>query len=109
MKKSIRLFPLIVGIVCVIAVTMVINNHLARNIVHLKDLSRETRMEQIELESEKSGLEQEINRKDQDSYIISVARHDYGYLLPGEIRFEVTNINDLYAVHEVIVSGEDGQ
>ena len=107
MKKRIPLFPVIVLITCIIAVTMVINRRLDSSIVELRSLAADTRLEQIDLESEKSGLEQEINRKDQDSYIIQIARREYGYMLPGEIRFEVTNIDDLYAVHEVIVSEEE--
>ena len=107
MKKRIPLFPVIVLITCIIAVTMVINRQLDSSIVELRDLAADVRLEQIDLESEKSGLEQEINRKDQDSYIIQIARREYGYMLPGEIRFQVTNIDDLYAVHEVIVSGEE--
>ena len=107
MNRRIKLFPVIVLFACVIAVTAVINQHLNGRIADLKELSSKTRMEQIDLESEKSALEQEINRKDQDSYIIQIARHEYGYLMPGEIRFHVTNIDDLYAVHEVIVTGEE--
>ena len=106
MKKNIRVFPVIVLVTCIIAVTMVINQHLNRSLVELRTLSGQVRMEQIDLESEKSSLEQEIYRKDQDSYIIQIARHEYGYLLPGEIRFQVTNIGDLYTVHEVIVTGD---
>ncbi len=102
MNRRISLFPFLVLVLCVMAVTAVLTHHLDSRMSVLSEEARVVRLEQIALEGEASALEQELSRKDQNSYIIQVARSQYGYLMPGELRFHVTNINDLYATHEVI-------
>ncbi len=103
MKKKIRIFDLTVAIALILAVTLVLNNHLSSRYAALEAERKALRLEQIELESIKSSLQSELNRSDSDAYIMQVAREDYGYLMPGEILFKVSNIDDLYAVHEVSV------
>ena len=51
-------------------------------------------------------MRQELALKDTDSYIMEKARTLYGYLMPGEIRFEVSNPDSLYDTPEAIVVGE---
>lgn len=103
LPKRIRLFPLAVATFTIIAVTLVCMNNLKDDIVYLEDLAQKTRLEQIALEAEKSALQQEISIKDTDAYIMSTARELYGYLMPGEIRFQVTNIDDLYTEPEATI------
>ena len=103
LPKRIRLFPLVVAAFTIIAVTLVCLNNLNDDIVYLEDMTRKTRLEQIALEAEKSALQQELSIKDTDAYIMSTARSLYGYLMPGEIRFQVTNIDDLYTEPEATV------
>lgn len=103
LPARIRFFPFLVAALTLIAVTLVCLNNLDEDIVYLEDLERKTRLEQIALENEKSALQQEISIKDTDAYIMSTARSLYGYLMPGEIRFQVTNISDLYTEPEATV------
>lgn len=107
MKKRFRLFDLCIAVILIIAVSLLLNNHLNARQAALEAERQSLRLEQIALESVKSSLQSELNRKDTDSYIIQVAREEYFYLMPGEILFKVSNIDDLYAVHEVSV--EDAQ
>ena len=97
LPKRIRLFPLAVLTFTIIAVTLVCMNNLSDDIDYLEDLEKKTRLEQIALEAEKGALQQELSIKDTDAYIMTTARELYGYLMPGEIRFQVTNIDDLYS------------
>ena len=103
LPRRIRLFPLAVAALTIIAVTLVCLRNLDDDIVYLEDVARKTRLEQIALENEKSALQQELAVKDTDAYIMNTARSLYGYLMPGEIRFQVTNIDDLYATPEATI------
>ncbi len=101
MKKKFRVFDLVVVIVLILAVTLVLNNHFNAQYAALEAEHKALRMEQIQLEAIKSSLQGELNRSETDAYIMQVAREDYGYLMPGEILFKVSNIDSLYAAHEV--------
>ena len=101
MKKKFRVFDLAVAIVLILAVTLVLNNHFNARYAALEAEHKALRMEQIQLDSIKSSLQAELHRSETDAYIMQVAREDYGYLMPGEILFKVSNIDSLYATHEV--------
>ncbi len=101
MKKKFRVFDLAIAIVLILAVTLVLNNHFNARYAALEAEHKALRMEQIQLDSIKSSLQAELHRSETDAYIMQVAREDYGYLMPGEILFKVSNIDSLYATHEV--------
>lgn len=64
---------------------------LDRDIDQLKDTAQQTRLRELDAEKQKGDMLQEINNQDSDAYIRENARLQYGYLMPGEIRFEVSN------------------
>ena len=105
MKKRFRLFDLSVAVAAIVAITLVLNNHFNARLAALEAEHKALRMEQIQLDSIKSSLQGELHRSDTDAYIMQVAREDYGYLMPGEILFRVSNIDSLYATHEVTLEG----
>lgn len=102
-KKHRRLkpFPLFVFTLMVIAITALSASHIRGNISYYEDELLKKKMEQIELEARISSLEREISMADDDSYIIDVARTRYGYLMPGEVCFKVTNISSVMDNPEV--------
>ena len=57
---------------------------------------------QLDLQQEWNEKDQELRQKDSPEYLAKVAREN-GYLLPGEIRFVVTNLDEL------IENGGDAQ
>lgn len=61
----------------------------------LEARARQTRLRELDAEKKKGDMLQEINNQDTDTYIMENARNLYGYLMPGEIRFEVTNTDAL--------------
>ena len=101
MPKRITLsYVLVIAFVITAAGLMAINR-LDQDIVVLENTARETRLEQLALETENGNMKQEIAIKDTDSYIRKMARKDNKYLMPGEIRFVVVNPEALYAPGEM--------
>lgn len=103
MRKRIKLFPVLVAAFVIAACGMITINRLDSDITVLQDIAKETRLRQLSVEKEKSDLMQEIKNKDTDAYIMEKARTLYGYLMPGEIRFMITNPEALYETPEAIV------
>ena len=112
MRKRIKLFYVAVAAFVIIAGGMITLNRLNDDIQVLEDTARETRLELLRVNTEKSDLQQELAIKDTDQYIREKARTLYGYLMPGEIRFVVVNPEALYddvqAVPQVAVAEEGG-
>ena len=106
MRRRMKLFPMLVAVFVMIACTIITLNRLDTDIAALEDVAQETKLRQLALESEQSAMRQELALKDTDSYIMEKARTLYGYLMPGEIRFEVSNPDSLYDTPEAIVVGE---
>ncbi|MDY3279479.1 MAG: septum formation initiator family protein [Eubacteriales bacterium] len=106
MRRRMKLFPMLVAAFVMIACTIITLNRLDTDIAALEDVAQETKLRQLALESEQSAMRQELALKDTDSYIMEKARTLYGYLMPGEIRFEVSNPDSLYDTPEAIVVGE---
>lgn len=96
MRSRLKLFPVLVAAFVIAACGMIAMNRLDGDIAVLQDVAKETRIRQLQVEAQKSEMIQEINNMDSDSYIIEKARSLYGYLMPGEIRFVVTNPESLY-------------
>lgn len=106
MRRRMKLFPVLVAAFVIAASGLLILNRLDGDIAVLQDVAKESRLRQLSAEATKSEMIQEINRKDTDSYIIEKARSLYGYLMPGEIRFVVTNPESLYDTPEATVLEE---
>ena len=106
MRRRMKPFPMLVAVFVMIACTIITLNRLDTDIAALEDVAQETKLRQLALESEQSAMRQELALKDTDSYIMEKARTLYGYLMPGEIRFEVSNPDSLYDTPEAIVVGE---
>lgn len=106
MRSRLKLFPVLVAAFVIAACGMIAMNRLDGDIAVLQDVAKETRIRQLQLDAQKSDMIQEINNMDSDSYIIEKARSLYGYLMPGEIRFVVTNPESLYDTPEALVVEE---
>lgn len=96
MRRRVKLFPVLVAAFVIAACGMIAINQLSDDIAVLQDTAKETRLRQISVEAKQSELRAEIAIQDTDAYIIDMARSQYGYLMPGEIRFVVTNPDSLY-------------
>lgn len=112
MRKKIKLFYVLVAAFVIVAGGMITLNRLNGDIVILQYTAEKTRVRQMAAQAQQSDINKELAVKDTDSYIREKARSLYGYLMPGEIRFEVINPEALYdanAVPEVAVEEEAGE
>ena len=101
LQKGLTPLALIVVCVVLVAVTFIVLGGVNQSIDTLEREQKQLRLEQVALEAERSAYENELSRVETDAYVIRVAREKYGYIMPGEIRFHISNIDDLYGVHEV--------
>ena len=107
MRKRMKLFNLIVIAFMIVAGGLVTLNQLERDITVLQDVAREIRLREIKVTSVNGELNKEIGKKDDEAYIIELARTQYGYLMPGEIRFKVVNPEALGTVPEARIVEEN--
>ena len=91
-----KLITLIVLAFIILSTGLIAARQYSSDIDRLNALKYQVRMEQIEAEKRKSALQAELSESETDEYIIRTARELYGYLMPGEIRFVVTNTDALY-------------
>ena len=101
MRRRIRLFYVLVAAFVITAGGLMALNRLDQDISALRDTARETRLRQLAVETQKSDMQRELAIKDTDAYIREMARIQKSYLMPGEIRFVVTNPQALYGTDEV--------
>ena len=101
MRKRVRLLYVIVIAFVIVAGGLMTLNRLDQEIAVLEDTARETRLNQLLLETENGNMKQEIAQMDTDSYIRKMARKDNRFLLPGETLFVVVNPEALYAPGEM--------
>ena len=105
MSSRIRLFPVLVILFVIVACGLISLQKLDGNISVMEDQVKKAEILLRDKQAEESRLIAEINEKDSNAYIIDHARA-MGYLMPGEIRFVVTNPEVLYDVPEAVVVSE---
>lgn len=87
-------------LVCILLFILIgyffVSNKINTRLVALIRQESEYRTRILELEKEKKDLEESILLSQTDAFIENEARTKYGYLKPGEIRFEILNPDALY-------------
>ncbi len=94
--KRMKLITVVVLAFIIVATGLIAGRQYTQDIERLNDLKYQVRLDQIEAERRKSAYQAELSESESDEYIIRTARELYGYLMPGEIRFIVTNTDALY-------------
>ena len=92
----VKITTLLIVLFAVAAVGLLVVNRQKGDIALLNETARDLRSQKVEVESERSALQYELSIADSEDYIAEKARTLYGYLLPGEIRFKVVNLDALY-------------
>lgn len=105
----VKVTSLLIILFAITAVGILVINRQKSDIALLENSAKETRARQVEVEGERSDLQYELSISDSDDYIAEKARTLYGYLLPGEIRFKVTNPEALYGEEPTAQIVEEGQ
>jgi cell division protein FtsB len=105
--QRISLFPIIVVVFMIIAVGKLLTDKLNRDILYLEIKVSNAEERQASLANQTAALENELSVSQTDEYIVDQARRLYGYLMPGEIRFKVSNPEALYGAEVTIL--EEGK
>lgn len=95
MRRRIRLLYVVAAAFVIAASGLMVINRLDRDIAVMRDINTETRLAQVAASSQQSDYQQELAVKEDPNYIRTKAR-EYGYLMPGEMRFVVVNPEVLY-------------
>ena len=101
MRKRIKLLYVAVIAFVIIAGGLLTLNRLNADIVVLEDIAREDRLKLLQVNQEKSDLQQKIARRSDPDYLREIARKN-GYLKRGEIKFVVVNPEALYDDYQAV-------
>lgn len=108
MRKRMRLFNVLVIAFVIIAAGLITLNRLEQDITVLQDNAREARQQEVDAITLNGKLSLEASRKDDKEYVVDIARSQYDYLMPGEIRFEVIN-PEVLGIEEELKEAEEMQ
>lgn len=76
-------------------------NTLDKSLEELQVMSDETALRLADLQGEQSELRSTLEQVDTEAFIENQARTMYGYMMPDEIRFVITNPEALYGDEEM--------
>jgi len=90
----------VVAVIAVCFVLIALSSMISRRIddrikekeLLLSETRYKTEMQQVHLQK----LKDQLQRAESDAYIANIARTEYGYIAPGEIRFVITNPSVLW-------------
>ena len=106
MRNRWKVFTVMALLFVIVAGGLIVLRSYDEDITVLEDTVKEREIALRRVQNEQSTLESEIRSKDTNGYIIEKAR-SMGYLMPGEIRFVVTNPEVLYDVPSAEVEVEE--
>ena len=96
MRRKVRLLFVMAAAFVIVAGGIMMLQRLDQDIDVLEGMKQQAQLREREAEKEMGDLQREIRNKDTDAYIMENARNRLGYLMPGEIRFEVANPDALH-------------
>ena len=96
MRRKVRLLFVMAAAFVIVAGGIIMLQKLDQDIDVLEGMKQQAHLQEREAEKKMGDMQREIKNKDTDTYIMENARNRYGYLMPGEIRFEVANTDALH-------------
>lgn len=97
MRKKVPLIPTLAIIACLV-LAFVWSSRITNQ--KLDELNRQydaNRMKMVELQKQKSALSEKLRLSTTDAFIENQARTLYGYMKRDELRFIITNTDELYS------------
>ena len=91
MRKRMRLLYVLVVAFVIVAVGLITISQLDGDLAFLESRAKEIQEESVKLKGLNGDLTRIINKQDDKDFIIDLARSQYDYMMPGEMRFEVVN------------------
>lgn len=101
MRKTMNIWCVIVVCACVLIGFFWFNRSLTADLEELDALQSDAKLRLSALQAEQTELEAQLDAVDTDAFIENQARTMYGYMMPDEIRFVITNPEALYGDEEM--------
>jgi len=101
MRKTMNIWVVIVVCACVLVGFFWFNNNLSSSLNDLDSIYNDTKVRLSDLQAEQASLETQLETIGTDAFIENQARTMYGYMMPDEIRFVITNPEALYGDEEI--------
>lgn len=96
MRKTMSLWVLVAVSACILISFFWYNNTLSKTVSELEATYGTHAVRLTELQAEQAKLQSDLQLVGTDSFIENQARTMYGYMMPDEIRFVITNPEALY-------------
>ncbi len=90
MRKRVKLMTVLIMAAALVVCALLWMNELDGDIAAMQGNVKQSELDLRLAQREESEITQEVANMNRDSYIIAKAR-ELGFLMPGEIRFVVTN------------------
>lgn len=101
MRRTVNVWLLIAAFACVLAGFFWYSGTLSKTLDELKTARSDSQLRLNELQTEQADLEAMLDTVGTDAFIENQARTMYGYMMPDEIRFVITNRDALYGEDEM--------
>lgn len=101
MRKTMNIWVLIAMSACVLVAFFWYSGTLSQTIDELNDTYDQTQMRLTQLQGDQADLKTQLETVGTDAFIENQARTMYGYMMPDEIRFVITNPEALYGENEI--------
>lgn len=101
MRRTMSIWVVIAACACIVAGFFWYNNSLTDTIQELDAAYDDGKVRLAELQEEQTNLNEMLEAAGTDAFIENQARTLYGYMMPDEIRFVITNPEVLYGDEEI--------
>lgn len=91
LRRTISIWWVVGVIACVLVAFFSYSNKLSGEIDTLQKMLEQEKIKLAEMRSENAELEAELNNAGTEAFVENQARDLYGYMMPDEIRFVLTN------------------
>ncbi len=96
MQRRVRLLTVCVLLIAVILCGNMILSRMDGEVALMKSRLSDVQKQQYIALKDMRSLEDEVAISSSDEYIASLARTEHGFLRPGEVRYEVVNLDALF-------------
>ncbi|MEG0901887.1 MAG: septum formation initiator family protein [Clostridia bacterium] len=96
MRQTMNIWALLTALACVLLAFFCYSGTLTKSIDELDVAYDQAMLRMADLENEKASLTAKLDTVGSDAFIENQARTMYGYMMPNEIRFVITNPESLY-------------
>lgn len=100
MRRTVNVWWVIAVVACVFAAFFFYSSQLTETIEEMQQVIEEGNVRLAQLQARNAELEATLKSAGTDAFVENQARNEYGYMMPDEIRFVITNPEALYGEEE---------